>query len=136
MPRVLLPMSIVTLFLCGCGQNDWKTTDTVEILSESKSPDGNYIATVFSCEGGGAAGYIYTNVNLRKVSEDFSQRDVLLGENLWNSFSDISVSWKDSTTLNVSYRWASDNSSHKAQNGKTVPEKVGVKVNYTLHESG
>jgi hypothetical protein len=86
--------------------------------------------------GDGAAGYIYTNVNLRKVSEDFSQRDVLLGENLWNSFSDISVSWKDSTTLNVSYRWASDNSSHKAQNGKTVPEKVGVKVNYTLHESG
>mgnify|MGYP001569865520 FL=1 len=133
--QTLLPFLMITFFLCGCGQNDWLTSDKVEILSEFKSPNGDYIATIFSCAGGGAAGYTYTNVNLRKKSQDFSQRDFLLGEHLWHSFSEISVDWKDSRTLNVSYRWVSDNSSHKIQNGKTVPEKDGVKVNYSLHES-
>ncbi|MDA7628944.1 hypothetical protein N8843_09930 [Verrucomicrobia bacterium] len=126
---------MTALFCCGCDQSDWKTTDKVQIISESKSSYGDYIATIFSCAGGGAAGYTYTKVNLRKKSQDFSQRDFLLGEHLWHSFSEISVDWKDSRTLNVSYRWVSDNSGHKIQNGKTVPEKDGVKVNYSLHES-
>ena len=133
--QTLLPFLMITFLLCGCGQNDWQTSDKVEILSESKSPHGDYIATVFSCAGGGASGYTYTNVNLRKKSQDFNQRDFLLGKHLWHSFSEISVNWKDSRTLSVSYRWVSDNSSHKTQNGKRVPEKDGVKVHYTLVES-
>ena len=131
----LLPFLIITLLSCGCGQIDWQTSDKVEILSESKSPNGDYIATVFYCAGGGAAGYTYTNVNLRKKSKDFNQRDFLLGKHLWHSFGEISVNWKDLKTLEVSCRWVSDNSSHKMQNAKTVPEKDGVKVHYTLLES-
>ena len=131
----LLPFLMIIFLSCGCGQNNWQTSDKVEILNESKSPNGDYIATVFSCAGGGAAGYTYTNVNLRKKSQDFNQRDFLLGQHLWHSFSEISVNWKDLKTLKVSYRWVSDNSGHKIQNGKTVPEKDGVRVHYTLLQS-
>lgn len=125
-------LALVMTLLAGCGNNDWKTSDKVETLSESKSPDGKYIVTVFSCSGGGAAGYAYTNVNLREASEKLDQRDFLLGEHLWNSFSDITVNWQDSENLEVSYRWTSDHSDYKSKNGRTVPEKGKVKISYVL----
>ena len=118
--------------LAGCDNDDWKTTDEVKILSESKSSDGQYIVTVFSCSGGGAAGYAYTNVNLREASETLDQRGFLLGEHLWNSFSDITVNWRDPENLEVTYRWASDHPDYKTKNGRTVPEKGKVKISYVL----
>lgn len=124
--------ALAMTLLAGCGNDDWKTTDDVEILTESKSPDGKYIVTVFSCSGGGAAGYTYTNVNLREASETLDQRDFLLGEHLWNSFSDITVNWRDATNLEVTYRWASDHPDYKTKNGRTVPEKGNVKISYVL----
>ena len=47
------------------------------VIIEAKSPDGKLVATVFSCSGGGAAGYTCTNVNLRKAGDDCNQRDLL-----------------------------------------------------------
>lgn len=120
---------IVGLFVVACGQSEWKTTDEVEIISESGSPDAKYIATVFSCSGGGAAGYTYTNVNLRKASDGFNQRDFLLGKHLWNSYSEISVEWLDQTNLGVSFRGPASSTDEK-ENGQRVEEKDGVKVNY------
>ncbi|MDG2124301.1 MAG: hypothetical protein P8J87_11410 [Verrucomicrobiales bacterium] len=131
----LVLASIVCLLVVACGQSEWKTTDDVEIISESKSPDAKYIATVFSCSGGGAAGYSYTNVNLRKTSDEFSQRDFLLGKHLWNSYNEISVDWKDSTNLDVSYHWLSSNPEERKQNGRRVAEKDGVVVNYIQLET-
>ena len=128
-------LTLLTTLLAGCGNDDWKTTDEVEILTESKSPDGKYIVTVFSCSGGGAAGYCYTNVNLREASETLDQRDCLLGEHLWNSFSGITVNWRDATDLEVAYRWASDHPDNKTKNGRTVPEKGNVKISYVLMET-
>ena len=124
--------ALAMILLAGCGNDDWKATDEVEILSETKSPDGKYIVTVFSCSGGGAAGYAYTNVNLRKVSETLDQRDFLLGEHLWNSFSDIKVKWRDSSNLEVTYQWTSDDPDYKAKNGRTVPKMGNVKISYVL----
>ena len=125
-------LTLATTLLAGCGNDDWKTTDEVEVLSESKSPDGKYIVTVFSCSGGGAAGYTYTNVNLREASEPLDQRDFLLGEHLWHSFADISANWKDSETLEVVYRWASNHPVHKTKNGRSVSKKGDVKISYVL----
>jgi hypothetical protein len=125
---------VMTLFV-GCGNDDWKITDEVQILSESKSPDGKCIVTVFSCSGGGAAGYTYTNVNLREVSETFDQRDFLLGKHLWNCFTDLSADWKDSETLVVTYRWASDDPDYKAHNGQRVAKKGKVEINYVIKEN-
>lgn len=124
--------ALAMALLASCGNDDWKTTDKVEILSESKSPDGKYVVTVFSCSGGGAAGYVYTNVNLREASETLDQRDFLLGEHLWNSFSDITVDWRDSVNLEVTYRFAGDHPDYKTENGRTVPKKGNVKISYIL----
>jgi hypothetical protein len=124
--------ALAMALLASCGNDDWKTTDKVEILSESKSPDGKYVVTVFSCSGGGAAGYVYTNVNLREASETLDQRDFLLGEHLWNSFSDITVDWRDSVNLEVTYRFAGDHPDYKTKNGRTVPKKGNVKISYIL----
>lgn len=124
--------ALAMTLLAGCGKDDWKITDEVEILSESRSPDGKYIVTVFSCSGGGAAGYAYTNVNLREASETLDQRDFLLGEHLWNSFSDITVNWRDSANLEVTYQWASGNTDYKSKNGRTVPKLGNVKISYVL----
>lgn len=128
-------LALAITLLVGCGNDDWKTTDEVEILSESKSPDGKHIVTVFSCSGGGAVGYAYANVNLREISEAFDQRDILLGRHLWHSYANISAVWKDSENLEVSYSWASEEPVYKTKNGQRVPEKGQVKINYVLKEA-
>ena len=69
--------ALMILFISGC--NDWRGTDTVEVLSEKPSPNGKFIATSFYCEGGGAAGYCYWNASLRRAGERLNQRDGLLG---------------------------------------------------------
>lgn len=132
MLRKVILLWTVAILVVGCGQNDWKTTDDVQVLSEAKSPDGNHIATVFSCSGGGAAGYVYTNVNLRKAEEELNQREFLLGKHLWNSYANISVEWKDSATLDIVYQWSSNTPAYKKENGQQVREKNGVQINYTL----
>jgi len=44
--------------------------DKIEIIQEETSPNGQYVATSFSCFGGGGAGYFYFNANLRKAGEE------------------------------------------------------------------
>ena len=84
----------VTL-LTGCMASD-SSTDTVEVISEKPSPDGTFIATSFYCEGGGAAGYCYNNIGLRRAGDELDQRDGLLGKHkTWSGFSDIEVRWID-----------------------------------------
>ncbi|HAT19201.1 MAG TPA: hypothetical protein DCS85_03500, partial [Verrucomicrobiales bacterium] len=69
-----------------------RENDEVEILSEKKSPNGKFIATSFSCSGGGAAGYFYFDVSLREAGEKLDQRDGLMGKHkTWKAFTDIEV---------------------------------------------
>jgi hypothetical protein len=64
--------------------------DKVEIIQEEKSPNGQYVATSFSCSGGGAAGYFYFNANLHKAGEELDQLDVLIGKHKdWKVFFDV-----------------------------------------------
>lgn len=128
--------ALVGLVLCGCERNDWRSTDQVKILDERKSPDGKHTATVFYCSGGGAAGYTYTNVNVRRSSEPLNQRDFLLGQHLWHSFADISLSWEDATTLRVAYGWASESHEYREQNSQTKRRVGEVKVNYLVKDYG
>ena len=69
-----------------------RENDEVKILQEVKSPNGQYVATSFSCSGGGAAGYFYFNANLRKADEELDQLDVLMGKHKdWKAFAAIEV---------------------------------------------
>ena len=79
--------------------------DKVEIIQEEKSPNGQYVATSYSCSGGGAAGYFYFNANLRKAGEELDQLDVLMGKHKdWKAFFDVKVRWIDDENLEVSYK--------------------------------
>jgi len=41
--------------------------DDVQVHIECPSPDNQYVAAYYSVSGGGAAGYVYTKINIKKV---------------------------------------------------------------------
>ena len=117
----------------GCGRS-YLNTDTVVVNSEQTSPDGKFVATSFLCEGGGAAGYAYENVNLRQKGEALDQRDVLLGKHTtWKGFSFITLRWLDDTNLEVSY--SQDMSpAYKDHVSARVDSKAGVTIHYVVNQ--
>ena len=120
-------LALLILFVSGC--DDWRGTDTVEVLSEKPSPNGKFIATSFYCEGGGAAGYCYWNASLRPAEERLNQRDGLLGKyKTWKGFSDIELRWIDDSNLEVSYRW-----DPRGDNSERVESKHGIKIHYIVN---
>lgn len=125
-PRSLL---CAALLLGACADLD--STETVEVLQEELSPDGEFVATSFYCEGGGAAGYCFHNASLRRAGEELDTRDALLGKHKsWNSFSDIQVRWADATNLEVSYV-PTTLPSHREQVAEREESKYGVTIHYT-----
>ena len=128
---ILAFCSIVVLIGCidfgGSREND-----KVEILQEEKSPNVQYIATSFSCSGGGAAGYFYFNANLRKAGEELDQLDVLMGKHKdWKAFFDIEVQWIDDENLEVSYR-QNESHAYKENNAVKVESKYGIKIHHLV----
>ena len=123
-------LALVILFISGC--NDWRGTDTVEVLSEKPSPNGEFIATSFYCEGGGAAGYCYWNASLRRAGERLNQRDGLLGKHkTWMGFSDIELRWIDDSNLEVSYS-QDTGLAYREQNSVRVESRHGTWIHYIL----
>jgi len=128
----------MSVFLLGCidFSGGGPDTDKIEIIGEEKSPNGKFVATSFSCSGGGAAGYFYFNVNLRKAGEKLDQRDGLLGKHkTWKAFADIEVKWIDDENLEVSYK-QSNSPDYKENNAIKVESKHGIKIHYVTKEKG
>ena len=124
---------LALLILCISGCNDWRGTDTVEVLSEKPSPDGKFIATSFYCEGGGAAGYCYNNASLRRAGDELNQRDGLLGKHkTWKGFSDIELRWIDDSNLEVSYR-QDTGPAYRDHNSVRVESKHGITIHYIVN---
>ena len=123
----------LSVLLTGCiDLGGGPDTDTVEVLSEKVSPNGKFIATSFSCSGGGAAGYFYFNASLRKAGEKLDQRDGLLGKHkTWKAFTDIEVKWIDDKNLEVSYN-QSNSPAYKENNAIKVESKHGIKIHYVV----
>ena len=107
-------------------------TDKIKIIGEEKSPNGKFIATSFSCSGGGAAGYFYFNASLRKAGEKLDQRDGLLGKNkTWKAFANIEVKWIDNENLEVACK-QTDSPDYKENNAVKVESKYGIKIHYKV----
>ena len=124
----------MSVFLFGCIDFSGGGSGTVEIIGEEKSPNGRFIATSFSCSGGGAAGYFYFNASLRKAGEKLDPRDGLLGKHkTWNAFNDIKVKWIDDTTLEVSYN-QSNSPDYKENNAVKVESKHGIRIHYKVKQ--
>ena len=106
--------------------------DKVEIIQEEKSPNGQYVATSFSCSGGGAAGYFYFNANLRKAGEELDQLDVLMGKHKdWKAFFEVEVRWIDDDNLEVSYKEI-DLPAYVENNAVKVESKYGIKIHHLI----
>ena len=106
--------------------------DKVEIIQEEKSPNGQYVATSFSCSDGGAAGYFYFNANLRKAGEELDQLDVLMGKHKdWKAFFDIEVHWIDDDNLELSYKEI-DLPEYVKNNAVKVESKYGIKIHHVI----
>ena len=127
----LLLTTIAAVILVGC--SSYKNSDKVELLSEKTSPNGKFIATSFSCSGGGAAGYLYFNANLRRVEEELDQRDCLLGKHkTWMAFNDIRVRWMDDSNLEISYK-QNNSPAYQVNNSVKVGSKFGVNIHYVVN---
>ena len=112
---------------------DNRDHDKVEIIQEEKSPNGQYVATSFSCSGGGAAGYFYFNANLRKAGEELDQLDVLMGKHKdWKAFFDVEVRWIDDENLEVSYEEIDDLPAYVENNAVKVKSKYGIKIHHLI----
>jgi len=130
----LLLITIAAVVLVGCGS--YNNTDIVRVLSEKASPNGQLIASSFSCSGGDAAGYFYFNANLRRVEEKLDQRDCLLGKHkTWKAFNDIEVRWIDDSNLEISYK-QDNSSSYRENNSVKVGSKYGVNIHYLVTNLG
>ena len=106
--------------------------DKIEIIQEEKSPNGQYVATSFSCSGGGAARYFYFNANLRKAGEELDQLDGLMGKHKdWKAFFDVEVRWIDDENLEVSYEEI-DLPAYVENNAVKVKSKYGIKVHHVI----
>jgi len=121
------------IFLIGCIDfGGSRENDKVEIIQEEKSPNGQYVATSFSCSGGGAVGYFYFNANLRKAGEELDQLDILMGKHKdWKAFAAIEVRWIDNENLEVSYR-QKESPAYKENNAVKVKSKYGIKIHHLI----
>jgi len=106
--------------------------EKLEIIQEETSPNGQYVATSFSCSGGGAAGYFYFNANLRKAGEELDQLDVLMGKHKdWQVFFDIEVRWIDNENLELSYEEI-DLPAYVENNAVKVKSKYGIRIHHLV----
>jgi len=113
----------------GCGRS-YLSTDKVLVRSEKASPNGTFVVTSFYCEGGGAAGYAYNNVSLRRAGEQLDQRDGLLGKHkTWKGFSDITVRWMDDSNLEISYK-QDTSPAYRDHCSVRVNSKHGITIHY------
>ena len=126
----LLLITIATVLVVGC--SSYKNTDIVKVISEKASPNGQLIASSFSCSGGGAVGYFNFNANLRRMEEKLDQRDCLLGKHkTWKAFNDIEVRWIDDSNLETSYK-QDNSSSYRENNLVKVASKYDVNIHYLV----
>ena len=120
------------ILMWGGGCHDWRGTDTVEVLVEAASPGGKFIATSFSCEGGGAAGYGYSNVSLRRAGVALNQRDGLLGQHkTWSGFTEIALRWIDEKNLEISYT-ENTQPAYREHNRVRVDSRFGITIHYVV----
>lgn len=98
---------ISSLFLCsGClllDQDSSKDKD-IGVIASSKSPNEKYVATSYSISGGGAAGFCYLLISLRKVEEQFNPDSGVVFETGCSERSDeLEFRWENDKRLRIIY---------------------------------
>jgi len=92
----------------GGGDGDYN------VINTSPSPDGKYVATVYTGMGGGAAGWCYIRVTVNPVNEPFSiEREKKEGKYMVFNIScssEVETKWGGDKNLLVSFKVPSSES--------------------------
>jgi len=100
-----LVISIVLLFgaasLSACLDLSSATSKEVNVLGSFPSPTQSYVATSYNTSGGGAPGWCYVQVNVRKLSEQFDSDGGVVFTTRCNVKPD--VKWESERKLSISY---------------------------------
>lgn len=83
----------------GCTQK--RSKEEVKIITTAISPNKEYVATVYVVSGGGAAGYVYDVINLRKQADRFDPKKGVVFSG--TRVRDISLTWDDNEHVTVKY---------------------------------
>lgn len=60
------------LYLSGCLDLGSDSSRDLNVIASFESPNRSYVATLYNSSGGGAAGWCYLYVNVRKRMEEFN----------------------------------------------------------------
>ena len=100
-----LLFSIVLLasasFNSGCLDLGSDTSRDVNVVASLPSPNESYVASLFNSSGGGAAGWCYLCINVRKLNEQFNPDSGLVFQTRCNVKPD--VKWESEKKLSISY---------------------------------
>ena len=75
--------------------------EDVDIVTTSASPNKEYIATIYIVSGGGAAGYVYRLVNIRKRGEPFDPKKGIVFH--MSGARELGLTWEDDKHLSIKH---------------------------------
>lgn len=98
----LLVLTLVgVVLLSSCLDLGSDTSRDVGVIANSPSPSQSYTATSYRMSGGGAAGWCYVYVNMRKQSEEFNpDSGIVFGT---QCTVEPELKWKDEKSLTIVY---------------------------------
>jgi hypothetical protein len=85
----------------GCMERSKKPEEQIDIIATATSPSNDHVATVYTVSGGGAAGYAYRVVNLRKQSETFNPKKGVIFSATGTR--EVTCRWEDNEHLMVNH---------------------------------
>lgn len=89
------------VFLSGCLDLGSDASRDVNVIASFPSPNQSYVATSYNTSGGGAAGWCYVQVNVRKQSEQFNPDNGVVFVTRCNVKPDLE--WATERKLNIGY---------------------------------
>jgi|SRR6267143_1056799 len=90
-----------TASLSGCLDLSSDTSRDVNVIGTFASPNQSFVATSYNSSGGGAAGWCYVHVNVRKQSEQFNPDSGIVFQTRCNI--KPSVQWDTEKMLRIEY---------------------------------
>ena len=110
----------------ACSMDNHPVEEDVDILLIANSPNTDYIVTVYTISGGGAAGYVYERVSIRKKEDRFDKNKGMIFQGA--KIKNLSVEWKGDRLLQVKYTKAGDIFTQEKEWGK----KEKILIEYLL----
>jgi hypothetical protein len=107
MTKILSYVVITTFVLVtgaaehACTQRNKKIEEQLDIVTTATSPSQEYVATLYIVSGGGAGGYAYKVINLRKRGERFDPKKGVIFS--VTGTRDVTLSWDGNDHLLVKY---------------------------------